>query len=58
VELEKSIIQEEKREERFTELSKKILNINNEVSSNNIKISQLNKQTGRLFLITSLFKDC
>jgi DNA repair exonuclease SbcCD ATPase subunit len=46
VELEKSIIQEEKREERFTELSKKILNINNEVSSNNIKISQLNKQTG------------
>jgi DNA repair exonuclease SbcCD ATPase subunit len=47
-ELEKSILEEEKREEKFNKISKKILLINNELSNNNVKISQYNKQTREL----------
>lgn len=44
-ELRETIKNEEKRELEFNELSNKIRLLNNEISNNNVKISQFNKQT-------------
>lgn len=43
--LRDTIKKEEKREIQFNELSKKISLLNNEISNNNVKVSQFNKQT-------------
>jgi DNA repair exonuclease SbcCD ATPase subunit len=45
LELKEAIKQEEARELEFNHISKKINTLNNEISNNNVKISQLNKQT-------------
>jgi len=44
IELKKTIELEEKREEEFNEISKKIISLNNEISNNVAKIFQFNKQ--------------
>lgn len=47
-ELKKTISEEESREIEFSKVSKEIANLNNEVSNNNVKISQFIKQTREL----------
>lgn len=47
-ELKSAISEEEKRENEFNKISKQILDLNNGISSNNVKISQFNKQTKEL----------
>jgi DNA repair exonuclease SbcCD ATPase subunit len=47
-ELTEAISKEEKREIQFTKISKKIAELNNDISSNNFKVKQFNKQTKEL----------
>lgn len=43
-ELQDSLLEEEKKRKKFIELSEKILDLNNQISKNNIEVNHLNKQ--------------